>query len=1135
MVASLTEDIDTTSAFKVADIIVSDDALGSNDLSLSGADSALFEIVGSELFLKAGSSLDFETNPSLDVTVELDDISTPAAPDSSVNLPITVTDVNEAPSVGLQNMVASLAEDIDTTSAIKVADIIVTDDALGTNNLSLSGTDAALFEIVGSELHLRAGASLDFESNPSLDVTVEVDDSAVGGTPDDSVNFTLEVTDIDETAPVFTPVALTDEYQVNTFTDGWQIDPSTTLLADGGHLVVWSSRDDINSPNIYYDIHAQRYDAAGNLVGDEFLVNDDVAYSQQYSDVTALANGGFAITWHSQLGQDIYVKTYEANGMPSGGPFIVNSEIASVWQDGTNKPVITALDAGGFIVVWEHKGLDNPYDPSTNPFDGAEGVFGQRYTDAGAVVGGQFQINSNVDYQQIEPAVASWSNDGSFVVVWKSNHLDYNDFNIYGQKFNADGSKSGNEFSVNTSTVGDQERAQVTELADGGFVVSWADRGDRSIYGQIYNPDGSENGTNFELSGSPSPGVHSTITGLSNGDFVVLWEDEWLRGQRFDNDGNLIGDEFRINDLTYSNENYMPEVTALEDGKFFVSWSIRVDDNFEIFSKVYGIGLDTPVPDTSLTAVANGDEFLVNTETTNQDQNDAEITKLADGGYVITWTSASDGHNTGGYGQIYNADGTVNGGEFRINTTTNYGQADTSVAALGNGFVVTWDSQVAEGLAVVPTIIGQRFDDSGNKLGGEFKVPSHAGIQYDSSVTELANGDGFVVTWSSEGQDAGDGNYQYGIYGQRYDIGGVKVGGEFHANTHTSSSQAFSDVSSLAGGGFVVLWESSGQDIFGEGIFGQQFDADGIPLIGGEFQVNTFEDGNQVDVSVTGLSDGGYVVTWGSIGWNLDDPDGSGSGVFGQLYDASGTEVGTNFQINSYHYLNQIDPSVAALTDGGFVVSWTSDSQDGYGTAIIGQQYDSEGNKVGNDFQVNTHAIDGQLVSNIAGLDNGDFVVTWESENQDSSGLGIYGQTFNATNVWLGTDNDDNLLGDSGADILNGKLGADVLTGGDGDDIFKLGGDAFGEALGGTPVIDTIMDYDLLDDTVDLSGIFEAIETLDGGTGSVTDVNNVAGDLTVNYQDAAGSYSTIIADLGTYTGVVNYLDDDNNYLNSGVA
>jgi len=199
---SFAEDTDTTVRIKVADIVVSDDALGANNLSLSGADAALFEIDGTELFLVAGASLDFESNPSLDVTVEVDDPALAPDPDGSASMSITVTDVNEAPTVSLANVTLSFAEDTDTSSAIKVADIVVSDDALGTNNLTLSGADAALFEIVGTELRLIAGASLDFESNPSLDVTVEVDDPALAPDPDDSASMSITVTDVNEAPTV---------------------------------------------------------------------------------------------------------------------------------------------------------------------------------------------------------------------------------------------------------------------------------------------------------------------------------------------------------------------------------------------------------------------------------------------------------------------------------------------------------------------------------------------------------------------------------------------------------------------------------------------------------------------------------------------------------------------------------------------------------------------------------------------------------------------------------------------------------------------------------------------------------------------------------------------------------------------
>lgn len=102
---------------------------------------------------------------------------------------------NQAPTaVSLINTVSSISEAADVTSAVRVADVSVTDDGMGTNVLSLSGTDAAAFQITGGSLFLVAGTALDHASKPTLAVTVAVDDASVGGTPDATVGFTLTVT-----------------------------------------------------------------------------------------------------------------------------------------------------------------------------------------------------------------------------------------------------------------------------------------------------------------------------------------------------------------------------------------------------------------------------------------------------------------------------------------------------------------------------------------------------------------------------------------------------------------------------------------------------------------------------------------------------------------------------------------------------------------------------------------------------------------------------------------------------------------------------------------------------------------------------------------------------------------------------
>ena len=218
---NLSENTDTSSNVKVADIVVTDDAIGSETLSLSGTDAGDFVIVGNELFLRAGTSLDFESKTSFDVTVEVDDTSIGVSSEDTVSHTLGITDFNEAPAVSLANQVNSLSEDADTSSDIKIADIVVTDDALGSETLTLSGTDAGDFVIVGNELFLRAGTSLDFESKTSFDVTVEVDDTSMGAGPEDTAGFTLAVTGVNETPTVATPIGsiAVDEDAVDSVVD----------------------------------------------------------------------------------------------------------------------------------------------------------------------------------------------------------------------------------------------------------------------------------------------------------------------------------------------------------------------------------------------------------------------------------------------------------------------------------------------------------------------------------------------------------------------------------------------------------------------------------------------------------------------------------------------------------------------------------------------------------------------------------------------------------------------------------------------------------------------------------------------------------------------------------------------------
>ncbi len=104
---------------------------------------------------------------------------------------------NQAPTaITLANATTAILENTSTAARIKVADIVITDDSIGTNNLTVTGADAAAFEVDSTGLYIRAGTLLDFETKASYSVTVNVDDPGLGATPDASAGYTLNITDV---------------------------------------------------------------------------------------------------------------------------------------------------------------------------------------------------------------------------------------------------------------------------------------------------------------------------------------------------------------------------------------------------------------------------------------------------------------------------------------------------------------------------------------------------------------------------------------------------------------------------------------------------------------------------------------------------------------------------------------------------------------------------------------------------------------------------------------------------------------------------------------------------------------------------------------------------------------------------
>jgi hypothetical protein len=271
-------------------------------------------------------------------------------------------------------------------------------------------------------------------------------------------------------------------------------------------------------------------------------------------------------------------------------------------------------------------------------------------------------------------------------------------------------------------------------------------------------------------------------------------------------------------------------------------------------------------------------------------------------------------------------------------------------------------------------------------VGGEFRVNSYTYHCQDHASVAADGSGGFVVVWQDATQD---GSY-LGVFGQRFDSAGNPVGSEFQVNSYTTNYQLSPAAAADAAGNFVVVWDDSHLAPGTFCVSGQRFDSTGLP-VGDEFQVNSYTTSYPLFPAVAADAAGNFVVVWGSR-----HQYGSSREVFGQRFDSMGLPVGGEFQVNSYTHFGQFRASVAAEGSGDFVVVWQNEVQDGFGFGVFGRRFDAAGPPIGSEFQVNSYTMFDQIRPAVATDGSGKIVVVWESEDQDSSEAGVFGQRLSS-------------------------------------------------------------------------------------------------------------------------------------------
>jgi Ca2+-binding RTX toxin-like protein len=333
------------------------------------------------------------------------------------------------------------------------------------------------------------------------------------------------------------------EFLVNTTTISDQNDSRVTALADGRFVVIFTDRSVGGGNTSGSAVKARIFNTDGTQSVPEFLVSSATSTFQSDSSVTVLADGRFVVTFSDESrggvgpnadgsGSAVRARIFNIDGTQSVPEFLVNITTARDQSDSN----VTALVDGRFVVTFTDTSESGT---GTNADDNNLAVRARIFNADGSQSVPEFLVNKTTSSAQFASRITALA-DGGFVVTFTDGSLsgagsnaDASDSAIRARIFNADGSQSVPEFLVNTTTANDQSDSSVTALADGRFIVTWTDLslsgGDTSgvaVRARIFNRDGTQSVPEFLVNTTTggSQGL-SSVTALADGRLVVTFSD----------------------------------------------------------------------------------------------------------------------------------------------------------------------------------------------------------------------------------------------------------------------------------------------------------------------------------------------------------------------------------------------------------------------------------------------------------------------------------------------------------------------------------------------------------------------------------------------------------------------------------
>ncbi|HOW66371.1 MAG TPA: fibronectin type III domain-containing protein [Candidatus Paceibacterota bacterium] len=395
---------------------------------------------------------------------------------------------------------------------------------------------------------------------------------------------------------------------------------------------------------------------------------------------------------------------------------------------------------------------------------------------------------------------------------------------------------------------------------------------------------------------------------------------------------------------------------------------------------------------------AMGGEYLL-TDHMVGDQVLSSLALGSRGGVAVWQDNGIDGHGSGIGAQLFNASVARVYSPFRVNSITKDEQENPQAAPLRNGGTVfVWQG----GKTGFQKIYARVLSATNTFLQTEFAVSGFSGNQTDPRVAVLKDGT-VVVVWASFGQDGS----LHGVFGQRLDANGKKLGTEFQVAQTSALNQRNPALTALANGGFAVAWISEspkGVDtrnvaLYGVDVYVRLFDAQG-KAITPETKINT-QRVICANPAIASTEDGAIAIAWGAKLDRIENDNAAisnGWDIVTRTLDANGSPMTSEVVLNAYLLGDQYVPQLASYGNDIFAV-WTSMGQDGSWEGVFGRFLKSSGELDGIEFQVNRTIVSRQMQPSIASDGSGRFLIAWSAFTEGVNSFELVGIRYGAAEL----------------------------------------------------------------------------------------------------------------------------------------